>query len=89
MNTARELIAARHPVHGEYADVAAKAQAIKDVFYSLGPCSNLSPVQHESLDLIATKLARIFCGDPNYRDHWDDIAGYAILVSDRLSKETT
>lgn len=46
----------------------------------------LTDVQRESIDLIATKLARICCGDPNHRDHWDDIAGYATLVSQRTAQ---
>lgn len=33
----------------------------------------------EALDMIATKICRIFAGDPNYPDNWDDIAGYAQL----------
>ena len=35
--------------------------------------------------MIAHKLGRIVNGDPNYADSWDDIAGYAKLVSDELS----
>ena len=34
--------------------------------------------------MIACKIARILSGDPNWRDHWDDIAGYATLVAERL-----
>lgn len=33
----------------------------------------------EALDMIAAKICRIFSGDPNYADNWDDIAGYAQL----------
>jgi len=28
------------------------------------------------------KIARILSGDHNYRDHWDDIEGYAELGGD-------
>lgn len=38
----------------------------------------------EALDMIAVKIARIIGGDPEYPDNWDDIAGYAILVGDRI-----
>lgn len=44
----------------------------------------LSPSQQESLDMIFHKIGRIVNGDPNYVDSWDDIAGYATLVSDEL-----
>lgn len=40
--------------------------------------------QAEALDMIAHKVARIINGDPNYIDSWDDIAGYATLVANRL-----
>lgn len=34
--------------------------------------------------MICHKMARIINGDPNYRDSWDDVAGYATLVAKRL-----
>lgn len=40
--------------------------------------------QQEAIDMIAHKLGRIINGDPDYIDSWDDIAGYAKLVADRL-----
>lgn len=44
----------------------------------------LADDQKEALDMIAHKIGRILNGDPNYADSWDDIAGYAKLVGDRL-----
>jgi hypothetical protein len=35
--------------------------------------------QIEALDMIALKLSRILSGQANFKDHWDDIAGYAKL----------
>lgn len=40
--------------------------------------------QLEAIDMIVHKLGRIVNGNPDKVDHWDDIAGYATLVSDRL-----
>ncbi|WP_257617167.1 hypothetical protein [Campylobacter pinnipediorum] len=37
--------------------------------------------------MIAHKIARILAGNPNYKDHWDDIAGYATLVSKELEND--
>ena len=34
--------------------------------------------------MILQKLARAFNGNPNKKDTWDDIAGYATLVSKTL-----
>jgi hypothetical protein len=42
----------------------------------------LKDTQREALELIAMKIARILSGDHNYRDHWDDIEGYAELGGD-------
>jgi hypothetical protein len=85
--TPEEIIEDRKSIHGNYSNVAAKAQEIKQaIFRGGGGCVGLSAIQRESLDLIATKIARICCGDPNHRDHWDDIAGYAVLVSQRIAQ---
>ena len=40
----------------------------------------------QALDLIATKLARIITGDPDYSDNWHDIAGYATLVEQEIAR---
>lgn len=40
--------------------------------------------QLEAIDMIVHKLGRIVNGNPDKVDHWDDIAGYATLVADRL-----
>lgn len=39
----------------------------------------------QALDVICDKIARIINGDETYVDNWDDIAGYATLVSKRLT----
>jgi hypothetical protein len=44
--------------------------------------------QLEAIDMIIHKLGRIINGNPDKVDHWDDIAGYATLVSDRLKGNT-
>ena len=44
--------------------------------------------QFEALEMICHKIARIINGDPDYADNWVDIAGYATLVADRLTKQT-
>lgn len=47
---------------------------------------DLEAYQQEALDMIVHKIGRILFGDPTTVDHWDDIAGYAKLVSSILSK---
>jgi Domain of unknown function (DUF6378) len=78
------LLSERATTHGDFADHASVTYAIKDAIHSLGNADKLSLMQREALDMIAHKIGRIIAGNPNHADHWDDIAGYARLVSQRL-----
>lgn len=84
MNRSQELIEERQKTHGDYKKTAAIAQDIKAM---LSAGSRMQADQKESLDNIATKLARIVSGSPHVLEHWEDIAGYATLVADRLRGE--
>lgn len=80
-----DLLAERGKTHGEYSVHARITQELKATmrdYYTTD--HNYS--QRESLEMIAHKIGRILAGDPDFRDHWDDIAGYAKLVADRCSK---
>lgn len=46
----------------------------------------LTPEMKEALEMIANKLCRIVAGKAAYKDSWDDIAGYATLVSRELEE---
>lgn len=46
---------------------------------------SLNHDQMEAITMICHKMARIINGDPDYVDSWQDIAGYAQLVADRLN----
>jgi hypothetical protein len=83
--TVEAIIQERATTHGEYATMAALAQDIKYIMRR-GRFTYLKPAHQESLDLIATKIARILCGDPDYRDSWNDIQGYAALAERAISK---
>ena len=41
-------------------------------------------VKREALDMILHKIGRILAGNKDNPDHWQDIAGYATLVSREL-----
>lgn len=73
-------ITSRAVTHGDFVNTAHIAQGLKDFLKSEGPYQGMSSVQREALDMICTKLARIIAGDPNHREHWHDIAGYAQLA---------
>lgn len=82
---ASALLNARETSHGDYGVNAAASQAIKSVFHGSPEfLAKLSPEQKESAELIATKFGRILAGDPNNPEHWEDIAGYASLIAERL-----
>lgn len=81
-----ETLTERGTTHGDFSDNSAVSQNLKRILFQ-GPSSHLfSSVQAEALDMIAHKLSRIVAGDPNHKDHWHDIAGYAKLVEERLEE---
>lgn len=86
LDTAAKIIADRETSHGDYAVNANIAQELKAAIRNAPGWEKLTAVQKESLDLDATKTARILAGDANFKDHWDDKAGYAKLAADRCPK---
>lgn len=82
--TIHDTLNQRKSVHGDYISNAMISQHLKSYWRSLPGWGNLSDIQRESLDMFAAKICRIFSGDPNYPDHWHDIAGYATLAEREL-----
>jgi hypothetical protein len=82
MDDIMDILDQREATHGSYADTAEVAQLLKLVIHR-DPCQPKSFPHYESLDMIATKMARILTGDANEPEHWLDIEGYARLA--RLS----
>ena len=88
------LLVERQKTHGSFELNAAISQQLKSMFeapYLVDPknntCENAkykecNAVHREALDMIALKLSRILSGQANFKDHWDDIAGYAKLGSE-------
>ena len=82
-----EILDHRESRYGRFATQAVTAQTLKDTLHQVAVERMLdvfAPDMLEALDLICTKLSRIVHGDPTVLDSWDDIAGYARLVADRL-----
>jgi hypothetical protein len=71
--------------YGDFASHARISQHLKSVIFSYKRKNELADDQVEALEMIAHKLGQILNGDPNYADSWQDIAGYAQLVADRLA----
>lgn len=70
--------------YGKFVDHAKITQQLKWSMADHDGWRKLAPDHKEALEMIAHKIGRILNGDPNYADSWDDIAGYAKLVGDRL-----
>lgn len=83
--TVDELLVERGNTHGDYAHHAAVTQDLKDIMREHKGWKALSQDQRETLEMIQHKVGRILAGNPNYADHWDDIAGYARLSSQRIA----
>jgi hypothetical protein len=79
------LLQERAKTHGDFTRHAEITQKLKLVFFD-NKEPTLTYAQCEAVDMIFHKLGRIGAGDPNFRDHWDDIAGYARLVAERCPK---
>jgi hypothetical protein len=80
-----QILKDRGSVYGDFGDNAAMAQDLKGLIKKWQPTKYaMSIEQAEALDMISTKLSRIVTGDPSYPDNWDDIAGYATLIANRL-----
>lgn len=77
----------RSSVYGPFDGNALFAQVLKDLMRNTPKWSQLKPDAREALDLISLKISRILTGeDAEYLDNWDDIAGYARCVSDRIRR---
>jgi hypothetical protein len=71
-----KLTDTRSKTHGEWRQNAGCAQALETAML-IWRTATLKPHHREALHQICVKMARINCGDPDFPDHWDDIAGYA------------
>lgn len=82
--TTDEILAERGKRYGAFREHARISQALKGLMTTGRSFEALSASQHEALEMIQHKVARILNGDPGYADSWRDIAGYATLVADEL-----
>src|SRR5260221_7676742 len=80
LNGQRDLLVQRGSTHGKWVQQSEGAQRIKAAFKDCPNWASLKPSQKEALQMIATKISRILHGNPDERDHWADIAGYADLI---------
>ena len=87
MNDISNLLGERQNTHGTYSEVSSICQAIKRTMRQSSGWDHLGNEHAEALEMIAMKIARILSGNSNFADHWEDIEGYARLVSNELERE--
>lgn len=81
-----DILKARNSVHGDFSENAIIHQDLLSILVRSTSYHELDAVKVTALQYICGKISRIVSGDPEYKDHWDDIAGYALLVSERITK---
>lgn len=70
--------------YGDFTHQGVIAQDLKEYMREQDGWRRLKSHQKESLDMIAHKISRILNGDPQHRDSWVDIAGYAQITAERI-----
>ena len=85
MSDVGSTLAERGSRYGDFTDNSRVSRSIQTEFQSHPGWARLDDTKREGLTMIAQKIARILNGDPEYKDNWHDIAGYAVLVEDRCN----
>jgi hypothetical protein len=87
MSGTDDLLDEREETHGDYENTARIIQGFKRLLFGellereIRGQDALSDVAVESLEMLLHKAGRIISGKWNCPDHFEDIAGYAALVS--------
>jgi len=74
----------RPTTHGDFTDGAKFTQAVMRAAQEAPSWPILTDVQKECVHHIVQKIQRVVCGDPEFRDHWEDIIGYSEIAIARL-----
>lgn len=85
--TIDSIITEREKTHGDYKEVARTAQQIKDIMRSGSGWNSINIECKESLELIATKIARIVNSGCGKNESMIDISGYAELARRSFERE--
>lgn len=76
-----KILDERQKTHGDYNEVARISQNIRTIMRDSTNWDKLNSCQREALEMMCSKFGRLLSGDMNFKDHWDDLAGYAKLGS--------
>lgn len=92
MTDVNKVLHDRNKTHGDFATHSKISQDLKFVVRNATSpdgeylWGKLDSMQKEALEMDLHKIARVLNGDPDYDDHWVDIAGYAQLVANKLQR---
>ena len=79
-----DILKERGDNYGKFVDHSRISQSMNTMIRMGKSWNDMRVDQKEALEMIVHKMARILNGDPNYKDSWVDIEGYARLISDTL-----
>lgn len=89
MSNINDTLNERARTHGDFQENGRIMQMLKDASKTGKNWNGLRDEQKEAIEMILHKIGRILSGNPNEPDHWKDIAGYATLVENILTKGTS
>lgn len=79
------ILRERGSTHGDFVTQAWVAQELKACAENGPNWVLMKANQREAIHMILHKISRVVCGNPDFKDTWDDIQGYARLISDKLT----
>ena len=82
------LLGERERTHGPFSENARISQDFKQYVYTKANPPRRAE-HRESMDQICLKIARILSGDADFKEHWEDIAGYAILAANACPNQSS
>ena len=84
MTKLEKILNERPKVHGDFAVGAKFTQGAMRLLEDTPNWEDMPDDQREALHMILHKIQRIAAGDNSHADHWDDLAGYATIISRSL-----
>lgn len=78
----------RKKKYGSFTSHAKITQSLKRTMHNSPNWEQyLSDDKKEALEMVVHKIGRILNGDPEYKDSWTDIIGYATRVEETLKDD--
>lgn len=79
--TEREpILVEREKTHGDFGELSNLVNDLLDILNKARQGKPYPRPEHrEAISMIIRKISRIICGNYDFKDHWNDIAGYAKL----------